>query len=182
MRHEDEMQVGIFYERSGEGAEERGSLPVELGGGEGNLVRIWACHWTVELVKIGVSPTITDRFLGIALSSNPEHELAPLIGFQDFQNNKALYARALWTFNHQSVIVVNGLDHAYASDRTALLWQPKVVPAYGLVRPRRQIMVWDLLNGGAVTGMGLEVYYTAFGATRTEREEVNRKYGKYRRS
>lgn len=178
MPQDDEMQVGVFYERSGAEVAVEGALPVEMGGGEGNLIRIWACHWTVELVKLADTPSV-DRFLGLALSSNPEHELVHLVNFQDFQSNKALYARALWTYNSLNVLIA-GSDNVI--NREALLWQPKKVPCYGLVRPRRQMMVWSLLNGAAVTGMGLEIYYTPFSATRTEREEVNRKYGKYRRS
>ncbi len=184
MPHEDEMQVAVFSARPDVTVTDNGSIPVEMGGGEGNLVRIWACHWAIELLRLTDSNAI-DLFLGLALSSNPEHELTPLEDFVDYQENKALYARARWTYNSLTRIVfqTNGIDwgYAYASDLQTQA-QTQIIPCYGVVRPRRQIMVWSLLAFTASIGLTLEVYYTAFGARRTEREEVNRKYGKYRRS
>lgn len=162
---DDEIQVGVFYFRPPSPGS--GSSPIEMGGGEGNLVRILACHWNFELVNTFSG---AQTFFGVALSSNPEHELTPLVNFEDFQANKALYARSLEV-----------LQHFGTGDTTA--WrETQIIPVYGLVRPRRQIMVSTLLTQELVTGIGLEVYYQAFSAPFTEREEVNRKYGKYRRT
>lgn len=180
MPHEDEMQVAVFSARPNVQTTDNGSAPIEMGGGEGNLVRIWACHWAIELLKMPEEALSGDLFLGLALSSNPEHELTPLEDFVDFQDNKALYARGQWTWNFRAFAFLQ-IEGAYASDRQAQT-QTQIIPVYGLVRPRRQIFVWSLLAFTAAMGLTLEVYYTAFGATRTEREEVNRKYGKYRRS
>jgi len=167
MPPDDELQVAVFYDRFTVGVK-GGSLPIEMGGGEGNLVRIEACHWNFELFH-----TLPDlqAFFGAALSSNPEHELTPLANFEDFQQNKALYGRTLIVW-----------EHAGIGDST--VWLPQqIIPVYGLIRPRRQIIVWSMVfPSDGVYGLGLEVYYRAFSAPRTEREEVNRKYGKYRRS
>lgn len=176
MPQDDEMQVGVFSDRVDVAAVGTGSIPVEMGGGEGNLVRIWACHWGIELIKIA-DQNAHDSLYGLALSSNPEHELTPLIGFIDYQENKALYARGQWSYN--SLTRINGIN--YASDLQAQA-QTQIIPCYGLVRPRRQLMVWMLAGLTASIGLRLEVYYTPFGAARNEREEVNRKYGKYRRT
>jgi len=167
MRQDDNMQVGVFYSRPGNLSVT--ALEVVLGGGEGNLVQIWACHWNIEILD---KRSDFDSFLGLALSSNPEHLLAPPIGFDGFQMDKALYARALWL-----------QAHGGAGDTSAFTWN-KVIPTYGLVRPRRQIMVMFMLQGGieGATGLGLEVYYSPTEVPFTEREEINRKYGKYRRS
>lgn len=168
MPPEDEMQVGVFYARTI--ALGSAGVPVELGGGEGNLVRIWACHWNLEKTPTQDGPF--DGFLGMALSSNPEHEGTPPFTFADFQSDPALYARAIYLYAHDGI-----------GDTTSFL-NNKIVPCYGLVRPRRQIMtVLNLWTGLDIfTGVGLEVYYTPWSVPLTEREEINRKYGKYRRS
>ncbi len=169
MPREDEMQVGVFYSRPVITGGDEGSLPINLGGGEGNLLQIWALHWNIEAVFPGPNRQL---FTGVALSSDPEHELAPLINFEDFQSHRALYGRALWIAGHDGI------------GDTTVSQESKAVPVYGLIRPRRQIMVWSILAGDAQgsMGIGLEVYYTPMGAPFTEREEVNRKFGKYRRS
>lgn len=168
MPPEDEMQVGVFYVRTI--ALGSAGIPVELGGGEGNLVKIWACHWNLENTPTEDGPF--DGFLGMALSSNPEHENNPIGLFAEFQSDPALYARAIYAYAHDGI-----------GDTTSFL-KNMVIPTYGLVRPRRQIMLvlnlWQQLE--KFTGVGLEVYYTPWSVPSTEREEVNRKYGKYRRS
>ena len=166
MPQDDNMQVGVFYHRASNPGQ--GAIPIQLGGGEGNLVEMWACHWNFELVDAGPATVV---FLGVALSSNPEHEDTPLENFQDFQSNKALYGRALIVADHDGI-----------GDSTIVIPQ-QVIPTYGLIRPRRQIMVWALVMPEIeVMGLGLEVYYIPSGAPFIEREEVNRKFGKYRRT
>lgn len=168
MPQDDEMQVGVFRIPQ-IGSLGNIGLPVEMGGGRGNLIRIWACHWSIE-VTIARSQAI--GFIGCALSSNPEHEFDPPLGFVGALGDKALYGRAIWNYAH------NG------EGDTTSFFQTQVIPVYGLVRPRRQIMtaiqLWGELE--LVNSIGLEVYYTPMSAPSTEREEVNRKYGKYRRS
>ena len=166
MPQEGNMQVGVFYRRV-LADESLVSFVVDLGGGEGNLVQIWACHWNFETLEAAASHVF---FLGAALSSNPEHENTPLESFEDFQFNKALYART---------VIVS--DHFGTGDSTVTVPQ-QIIPVYGLVRPRRQIAVIAKVALQINLGIGLEIYYTPVGATFTEREEVNRKYGKYRRS
>lgn len=167
MPPDDNVQVGVFFTRL-RAVEATGTV-VELGGGEGNLVEILACHWNIEN-----SPQEDSfaAFLGAALSSNPEHELLPPTQFDDFQQNRALYARQIWVYAHAGI-----------GDTTSF-FNTRVIPVYGLIRPRRQIMVvlnlWRPLE--TFTAIGLEVYYRPVSAPSTEREEVNRKYGKYRRS
>lgn len=165
---EDEMQVAVFYKRLP--TLEVAAIPVEMGGGEGNLVRLWACHWNIEFTDTRDGPVFS--FAGGGLSSNPEHETGPGIGFQDFQSDKSIYARAIWIYAHDGI----GDTTSFATN--------KVIPLYGLVRPRRQLMMlvnlWGTLE--EFNGFGLEVYYTPFSVPLDEREEVNRKYGKYRRS
>ena len=169
MPQDDEMQVGVFY------LPEVGALTnigqaIEFGGGEGNLVRLWAAHWSIEFTDTRDGPVFS--FLGCAISSDPEHILNPPGGFQDALGHKALYARAIWNYAHDGI-----------GDTTSFT-NTQVIPLYGLVRPRRQVMtaiqLWGELE--EVNSIGLEVYYTPMSAIRTEREEVNRKYGKYRRS
>lgn len=167
MPQDGEIQVGVFHDIDEGLLPFEHGKPVEMGGGEGNLIQIWACHWTIDFIKMGPE---ADRFVGVALSSNPEHELTPPLNFEVFMEDKALYARQLWSFSHDGI---GDSDNGQVT---------RVIPCYGLIRPRRQIMVAVIINGEAVVNWNLEVYYNAVGAVFTEREEVNRKYGKYRRS
>lgn len=166
MPQDDELQVAVFYKRPPLMAQ--GALPVEMGGGEGNLIKIRACHWNYDIIQASATHII---FIGVALSSNPEHAVKPLIDFVDFQRNKALYARALIISNH------------FGTGDSTITTNQQIIPCYDLIRPRRQIMVWSTLSPEEdVIGLGLEIYYRTMGAPLTEREEVNRKYGKYRRT
>lgn len=139
-------------------------FPMELGGGEGNLVKLVAVHWHIESIQF------TSAVLILAgISSNPEHELTPPFDFDSFMQNKAIYGRGSWT----AAALTSGFDSQNGV----------VVPLYGLIRPRRQIMIVSVINSTAATRVTGEVYYEPFVETnRVERDRVNREFGKYRRS
>lgn len=160
------VHVGIFSTR--QTSPVNGGQVIEMGGGDGNLVRILACHWGIELLDVGAD---ADRIIELGLSSNPEHDQVGAGTFDEFVANKAVYAKATIIHNHDG-----------AGDSDATRWN-KVIPCYGLVRPRRQIFVWSIINGNVATGLWLEVWYEPFAEmNRVERDRVNREYGKYRRS
>jgi len=170
MQVEGEIQVGVFYYRIPlPAATAYRSIPIEMGGGEGNLVRLWAIHYNLELIKAIVPATY---FIGIALSSNPEHENNPIDDFAIWQSDKALYGRHLWIADNTG------------TGNFAFWRKEAIIPLYGLVRPRRQIMSILMFQYSAelLCGVGAEVYYQPTGAVADEREIVNRKYGKYKRS
>lgn len=160
MQVDGNVQVAVFHDRPS--SPDNGALIAEMGGGEGNLVRLLGAHWSIEGLVAG------QTLVGFALSSNPEHLPAGAGAFDFWLADKALYARAVWISN----FVTSGYDSIGSI----------YVPLYGIIRPRRQIIVWTIINGEAATGFNLEVYYQPTTAPFTEREEVNRKYGKYRRS
>ena len=161
MRQDDKVQVAVFNARPA--APDNGAIVAEMGGGEGNLVELLGAHWSIEGL------VAEQTLVGLALSSNPEHFPAGAGDFVAWLADKALYARAVWISN----ILTSGYDSIGS----------QVIPLYGLIRPRRQIIVWTIINGESTsTGFNLEIYYRPASAPFTEREEVNRKYGKYRRS
>jgi hypothetical protein len=140
------------------------SAVVEMGGGEGNLVELLAVHWHVESVQGGAAVLLV-----AGLSSNPEHELSPPADFIESMQDPAVYGRASWT----GQLHTSGFDSQNGV----------VIPLYGLIRPRRQIMVFININDTTLTQFTGEVYYEPFTEpNRVDRERVNREFGKYRRS
>jgi hypothetical protein len=139
-----------------------------MGGGDGNLVRIVAVHYFIENLAVDAN---ADLLIQQGLSSNPEHNDVGAGAFDVFPQDKAIYAKSAIISNHDGVL-----------DSTATRWADRV-PCYGLVRPRRQIWVWSILNGEAATGIWIEVWYEPFEETnKVQRDRVNREFGKYRRS
>ena len=117
-----------------------GAQIVEMGGGEGNVVELLAVHWSFELWQSG-----STSWISLAISSNPEHLLAPPIDLAFFQADPALYGRATWIMRN--------------NPPAALTATTLVIPLYEMIRPRKQLFVWGLINGDSLTGMTGELYY-----------------------
>ncbi|GAI85755.1 unnamed protein product [marine sediment metagenome] len=160
------IEVGVFNHRAS--GFDNGGQVLELGGGEGNLVRLFGCHYGIELINVAAN---ADVLIQMGLCSDPETAPAGAGDFEQFIINKSVYAKATLQSNHDGT-----------GDSTATRWN-KVIPCYGIVRPRRQVFVWSVINGEVATGLWLEVWYEPFEETnKVERDRVNREYGKYRRS
>lgn len=160
------IQVANFYTR--ESSPSNGGRQVEMGGGEGNLVEIIAVHYFIENLAVDANH---DILIQQGLSSNPEHIDIGAGAFDVFPQSKAIYAKSAIISNHDGT-----------GDTTATRWADRV-RVYRLVRPRRQIWVWSILNGSAATGIWIEIYYEPFTESNAaDRDRVNREFGKYRRS
>lgn len=139
-----------------------------LGPAKSGLVAIIAVHYGIELVRTAAN---ADILIQMGLSSNPEHEDVGAGDFDEMTADKAVYGKATLQSNHDG-----------AGDSTATRWSHEV-PCYGLVRPRRQIWVWSILNETAATGLWVELWYLPFDeASAVEVDYINQTYGKYRRA
>ena len=128
----------------------------------------------VELIGINFSiesfPAAEQQFMAVGLSSNPTHGDSPPSSLPAIMENKAIYA--LFMARHTEFVGAAGV------------WQTsietKVIPLFGLIRPRRQILVWGF-GGDSVSAFRAEVFYRPVSLGKTELDTLNLKYGKYRR-
>lgn len=157
----DDVQVAVVHERPE--SSDFGSKIIEMGGGEGNVVELIAVHWHIELVNGAI------MWQSLALSSNPEHLLTPPADIASNQLDVALYGRAVWIGRTDAV------GESWVAGTI-------VVPLYGIIRPRKQIMVWGIIASTSVVGLTGEIYYRPVVLAQRDRDSINRKYGKYRRS
>ena len=158
------QMVSLTTRLTGTGQE---GVVAELGGGKDNLVAIVAVHYGLDFIEVDAN---ADRLVQLGMSSNPEHENVGAGGITAFVTDPAVYAKATLTHNHDGI-----------GDSAATEWSHEV-PCYGLVRPRRQIWVLGLVTAATV-GFWAEVWYDDdVQVSQGDRDAVNRKYGKYRRS
>lgn len=169
MHPDDEIQVATFALPPDEQFVYSIGFPIELGG-RGKVVRMWSVHYHTYFLD-GDSQTIRIRQ---ALSENPEHELRAPVLTAEFAQDKALYARS---------IVDSEIVNFAANQVGVRQWESRVVPLYGLIRPRRQIWVNIITQGLKDMSPCIEVYYSPVSdLPRPIIDTINRARGKYRRS
>jgi len=161
-----DVQIARFFDgRDFTFGQQRGTV-IELGG-RGGVVQLWATHHYVGTWQGGNG----NAFLFSGLSSNPDDvgEDAAL-GLDELFANKAIYGSAAWTSN----------NNAAAGGWSSFSWT-KVIPLYGIIRPRRQVWILHEVGQSLTHRVGLEIYYSEIDASKTQEAQVNYKYGKYRR-
>lgn len=165
MRHGDNVQVAIKEFRSE--AVTYNSMIIEFGA-LGQAVKLKAVHWHIDFAT-----STTNNYLAMALSSNPRHDLNPP-GDQDlFFEDESLYGFGSFVYNQAAA----GSDYA-----RMVTFYSIIIPLYGLIRPRRQRIVWYHLASGIQIRLRAEIYYEAIELDRVTLETLDRKYGKYRRT
>ena len=163
MPPEGNTQVAVVSFRA---ATDTGASVVFEIGARGVAVELIAIHYQFS----GGWLPDANRQLFIGLSSNPVHQQTPPVSIDQFLVDRAVYGIGYHHF--LQVLTVEGA-------RTILL-ETLVIPLYGLVRPRRQILVATGASGGAIQ-MRAEVYYRPTSLSRVDLDTLNLKYGKYRR-
>ncbi|KKL76098.1 hypothetical protein LCGC14_2048320 [marine sediment metagenome] len=160
MPQEGNLQV-VSFARSID-ADDFGAVPVEMGA-RGEAVELWGLH----LIP-GEMGVVVSQSLMVALSSNPSHELTPPGSEDAFLADRALYGMAM----------------ARKTSHTAIgeiIVPQDFVPLYGIVRPRRQILVWSFIRPAATLVFRVEIYYRPVSLNKHDLDALNLKYGKYRR-
>jgi len=143
-------------------ADDFGAAPVEMGA-RGEAVELWGLH-----LITGEMAVVVSQSLMVALSSNPRHELTPPGGEDAFVLDPALYGMALVRKSTHTNVGEISIPQAF-------------VPLYGIVRPRRQILVWSFIRPAANVVFRVEIYYRPVSLNKPDLDALNLKYGKYRR-
>ena len=143
-------------------ANDFGGAPIEMGA-RGEAVELWGLH-----LIIGEMAVIISQSLMVALSSNPRHELTPPGSEDAFVIDPALYGMAM--------------SRKTSHTNVGEIYVPQnFVPLYGIVRPRRQILVWSFIRPAANVVFRVEIYYRPVSLNKADLDTLNLKYGKYRR-
>jgi len=158
------IEVATLYERPTSPV--FGSIPLVMGA-EGQAVAIEAVHYSIDFMDEAFN-----AYLAIALSSNPAHELIPPATIDDMHSNKALYGFS--SMFRPFDLVSQGASSTLVNSR--------IIPLYGVIRPRRQILVYYWLHQSHQTRIRVEVFYQVVSLTINELDTLDRKYGKYRRT
>ena len=138
------------------------SLVVEMGA-RGEAVEMIALHISISAIL----PSTTQRSIVVALSTDPSHEVVPPVARIAMFSLKALYgfSSGFWQ--------VGASGGARSST--------EIIPLYGLVRPRRQILVWAWVGITEEQTFRVEIYYRPVSLNKEDLDALNLKYGKYRR-
>lgn len=143
-------------------------LPISFGA-VGQAVKLHAVHYSFDFFVASASLYVT-----CALSTNPQHELNPP-GDQDlFYQDEALYGFASLLYGQSR----DGINWGLSASIPATI----VIPLYGIIRPRRQVLVFYFLHSGQYIRIRTEVYYEPITLDRVSLDALDRKYGKYRRT
>ena len=143
-------------------ADDFASAPVEMGA-RGEAVELWGLH-----LITGEMAVVISQSLMVALSSNPRHELTPPGSEDAFALDPALYGMALTRKTSHTNVAESYVPQIF-------------VPLYGIVRPRRQILVWSFIRPAATLVFRVEIYYRPVSLNKQDLDALNLKYGKYRR-
>ncbi|KKL76935.1 hypothetical protein LCGC14_2039890 [marine sediment metagenome] len=142
--------------------------------GQGFAFQIGARGEAVELLGVHYfytgGPMNVDHSLLLGISSNPGHLTNPPSTLVGFLADKAIYGENIR--DYRQLITVEG-------GRVSQI-QTVIIPLYGLVRPRRQILV-SLATTPSVQEVRAEVYYRPVTLSKIELDSLDLKYGKYRR-
>lgn len=164
MPHEDSVQVVKFARNITSPI--FGSAVIEIGA-KGNAASLLGIHTSVSGLFV------TDSLqLFFALSSNPAHELTPPATAAAFFNDPALYG---------SNAITSVLTAAGTTGRARALLVTLITPLYGLIRPRRQIIVFMFIHATNTLAIRAEIFYRPIQLNRTDLDTLDLKYGKYRR-
>jgi len=143
------------------------AIPIEMGG-QGKLVELLGVHYLVNYPGSPTGPFI----LCLGLSSNPNHLLTPPAHRAAFLEDVSIYGAHI----HCMAPVTAGENYA-----TSHVIDTKIIPLYGIIRPRRQVFVVRGDTGTAIL-IRIEVYYRPIAVKGVLRNVIDRKFGKYRRS
>ncbi|KKL72562.1 hypothetical protein LCGC14_2083690 [marine sediment metagenome] len=135
-------------------------------GARGQAVKLLAVHHSWGRVR---AEAVLRSIIGI--SSNPEHATAVPPNENAFLGEKSIYG--LVAFGYDVVVGAPAVQQ--------VTWVSAVIPLYGLIRPRRQLMV-GRYGGNFELTWRMEVYYVPLDMEKTELDTLNLKYGKYRRT
>ncbi len=141
------------------------STPVEMGA-KGEAVELLGIH--TSLFNFSSLDTFT---LITALSFNPSHEQLTPTDRIAMIADPALYGTSL-SFKSEDLTVEGG--RVYEQNT-------QIIPLYGLVRPRRQILVVLYTSIGATGHIRIEIYYRPIRLSKVDLDSLNLKFGKYRR-
>ena len=160
MPEEGKLQMVAFSRNIA--ADDFGGSPVEMGA-RGEAVELWGLH-----LVIGEMAVVVSQSLMVALSSNPRHELTPPGSEDAFIVDPALYGMAMARKTTHTNVGEISIPQSF-------------VPLYGMVRPRRQIVVWSFIRPSATVVFRVEIYYRPVSLGKEDLNALNLKYGKYRR-
>lgn len=143
------------------------AIPVEMGA-QGNVVELIAIHYSLPDVSI------IDNFrCMMVLSSNPNHLLNPPAGRFLNSSTPGLYGAGYLVGNFMS----NGINYAVSEVIKTL-----IIPLYGLMRPRRQVLIVSMTCVHAPMTCHVEIYYRPVSLSNELENSINRKFGKFKRS
>lgn len=135
--------------------------------GASDGVKLLSVKTTVEVITHNIS------FVGVALSRNPGHLLAPPAAIAPWFLDEALYARQAW-----------GSDNIEASPTNfyEFHWDhlTETLDLHGVLVPSRQIYVICYIYP-ASCGINSDYYYQEVKLSRAETNLLNQTWGKYRR-
>ena len=163
MPQEGNVQVSTFFATVATG--QVVSQVVEMGA-KGQAVELLGIHTSFFQMRANSIARIST-----ALSTNPEHLLAPPTSVVEMLRAKSLYGLSIT--GHETALVVEG-----GNDQS---WTSIIIPLYGIIRPRRQILILGQSGGVAGNEFKVEVYYRPSELSKVELDALNLKYGKYRR-
>ena len=135
-------------------------------GARGEAVALQGLHVAIE----GFSSAV-ELIVFVALSSNPGHLLTPPVTDAARRGDKALYGATIFACREE-LTSTGGRTYCVPSIST---------PLYGLIRPRRQILLINFINPGVTPTIRVEIYYKPLSLGKIELDALNLKYGKYRR-
>lgn len=144
------------------GTNESNNAVIEMGA-RGQAVELLGVHYTLSNLSAATSIGIE-----IGLSSNPENEGFPFIGSVTPNFDPSVYG--YWDY---SILTLTGVGHVVREPQG-------IIPLYGLVRPRRQVLIF-VFNGGTAE-LRTEVYYRSVSLVKEDLDSLNLKFGKYRRT
>lgn len=142
---------------------------VEFPIGSKAAVALIAIHWSLEQA---CNATASHLFM-LALSENPDHLLNPPVGVAETMGNPALYGMATFSAYAEA----NGSGYAWEHEAIT-----QIVPLYGMLRPKRQVVIFANIWGAGLCGVRGEIFYKEVMPPMEVINAMNRRYGKYRRS
>jgi len=144
-----------------------GATPIEMGG-RGDVVELIAVHYSMNIVN---TPVLLQYAL--ALSSDPEHELAPPATIEAILVDTSVYA---------VLAQIKALTTSATGYATTMEFNTRIIPLHGIVRPRRQIFIMTYEGTVQPILARAELYYRPISVDKVTQDVINRRYGKYRRT
>ncbi|MBA7582725.1 hypothetical protein ES708_24662 [subsurface metagenome] len=150
----------------------RFAVPIDFGG-HGDVCELLAVHYSPY--DLFASKYVEGMFFS-GLSSNFElldNLTLASMSHWDFAADRSIYGRYMWRHRQQGATPATG--------NTMALIDTSIIPLYGLIRPRRQVWVIVTIGFPGINA-AMELYYRPIRLADEDRDTVNRRYGKYRRS